>query len=178
MGTFSNPADIVRQCGVSQGMAVGDFGTGAGQYAHLIAAAVAPHGTVYAFDIQKDLLKRLEGELSAEEAKNVHPLWVDLEDTAGTGLRAGALDLAFIINILFQIENKEAFVREVLRTLRPGGRALIVDWKESYGHVGPHPDHVISEQDAQKLFTDGGFDLDRSLDAGAHHYGFLFRKPL
>ncbi len=175
---FSDPKDILRQCGISPGSTVGDFGTGAGSYAHEAATYVGPHGVVYAFDVQKDLVTRLAHEVEGKKENVIHPLWVDLEHPKGTGIKEGVLDVAIVTNILFQIENKDTFIKEIARVLRPGGRALIVDWKESFGHMGPHPDQVIKEGRARELFTDAGLTFDKILDAGAHHYGLLFRKPL
>jgi SAM-dependent methyltransferase len=173
---FSDPNNILRQCGVSPGSIVGDFGSGAGTYAHEAAALVGPQGVVYAFDIQKDLVARLTREIQAKKENVIHPLWVDLEHPKGTGLSAGTLDLGIAANVLFQVEDKNAFIKEIVRVLRPGGRLLLIDWKESFGHMGPHPDHVVRESDAQKTGSDAGLVLDKTIDAGAHHYGLIFRK--
>ncbi len=175
---FSDPNNILRQCGVSPGSVVGDFGSGSGSYAHEAAALVGPQGVVYAFDIQKDLVTRLAREVEGKKDNIIHPLWVDLEHHKGTGLAAGVLDLGIAANVIFQIVDKDIFIKEIARVLRPGGRLLVIDWKESFGHMGPHPDHVVRESDARRILTDAGLVFDKTIDAGAHHYGLLFRKPL
>lgn len=175
---FSDPHNILRQCGVSLGSVVGDFGTGSGAYARALAALVGEKGTVYAFDVQKELITALGKEIAGSKEQVIHPLWVDLEAPRGSMLGDATLDLAVVANLLFQIEHKEGFMREVTRVLRPGGRLLLIDWKESFGNIGPHKDHVVSEARAKELARDAGLSLDRSIEAGAHHYGFTFRKPL
>ncbi|MBP9771530.1 MAG: methyltransferase domain-containing protein [Candidatus Pacebacteria bacterium] len=175
---FSNPSEILRQCGISAGSTVGDFGVGEGTYTREAAHLVGPQGIVYAFDIQKNLIARLLRDVAREKSSVIHPLWVDLEVPKGTKLSDGALDLAIVANILFQVEEKDTFIREVFRVLRQGGRALIVDWKESFGNTGPHADHVVNEATAREHFVKAGFVFDKSVEAGAHHYGLIFRKPL
>jgi ubiquinone/menaquinone biosynthesis C-methylase UbiE len=173
---FSNPADILRQCGISVGSVVGDFGTGSGVYAHEAAKFVGTNGVVYAFDVQKHLIARLIKDIEHLKNKVIHPLWIDLEHEKGTGLNDDVLDLAICANVLFQIEKKESFIKEVARVIRPGGRVLVVDWKESFGHLGPHPESVVPAREAQQLLNIAGLEFDKTIAAGAHHYGFLFRK--
>lgn len=173
---FSSPAHIVRQCGISKGAVVGDFGTGAGSYAHEAAKEVGEHGVVYAFDVQKALVEKLAAEAKRVHNSPIRAMWIDLEHPKRTGLASGTLDLAIVANVLFQIEDKARFVKEIARVLRPGGRVLVIDWKESYGHTGPHPGHVVPSRDAQRLLLAEGLEFDKNVDAGAHHYGFVFRK--
>ncbi len=175
---FSNPSEILRQCGISAGSTVGDFGVGDGVYTREAAHLVGPQGIIYAFDIQKDLIAKLLRDVKREKTSVIHPLWVDLEADRGTMLTDGALDLAIVSNILFQVEHKDVFLHEVSRVLRPGGRVLVVDWKESFGNMGPHKDHVVDETRARALLAEASLVFDRSIDAGAHHYGLIFRKPL
>lgn len=173
---FSSPTEILRQCGISPGSVIGDFGTGAGAYAHEAAKLVGTGGAVYAFDVQKGMIERLAREVKDVKDNVIHPLWVDLELPRGTLLEDGVLDLAIIANILFQIENKESFMKEVARVVRPSGRVLAVDWKESFGNMGPHPGHVVTEARTKELARDAGLTFDKNIDAGAHHYGLIFRK--
>jgi hypothetical protein len=51
----------------------------------------------------------------------------------------------------------------------------VVDWEDSFGGMGPHPDCVICKQAAIDLFEAAGFILEREYPAGEHHYGLAFR---
>ena len=66
--------------------------------------------------------------------------------------------------------------RKHLECLRKKGRILFVDWSDSFGGIGPRPEDIVSEENAKTLFEDAGFKLDSSFDAGAHHYGLIFKK--
>jgi SAM-dependent methyltransferase len=86
------------------------------------------------------------------------------------------VDSAILSNVLFQVEDKPSCVAEVRRILKPGGKVLVVDWRESYRNMGPHIDHVVTEVEAKRLFEGAGFALVKKVDAGSHHYGFIFKK--
>lgn len=173
---FSNPGQILDAFGISPGMVVGDFGTGDGAYARELARRVGRDGIVYAFDVQKQMIDKLVAYVEHERTTTIRPIWCDLELPHGTTLGDRSLDVAVIANIFFQIEHKEAFLAEVARTLRPNARVLVVDWSESYGHMGPHPDHVVSHDDMKGFARGAGLVFDKTIDAGEHHYGLVFRK--
>ncbi len=173
---ISHPNDILRQIGVSDGMVIADLGTGSGVHARELVKHAGAQSTIYALDVQKDLVTRLAKEAREENISNLHPIWADLEEPKGTTLADGIVDLVLLSNTLFQIEHKAQLLVEAYRILRPLGRMLIVDWKESFGMMGPHPDQVVSEETARMLAEKAGFTFEKKIDAGEHHYGLLLRK--
>src|SRR4249919_3074499 len=60
------PAEIFRAMGLTDGDVVADLGCGTGWFARRMARAVAPRGTVYAVDIQPEMLDLLRGYVAAE----------------------------------------------------------------------------------------------------------------
>ncbi len=171
---FSNPEKILIQFGVSKGTSVADFGAGTGFYAKLLAEKVGETGKVYAIDVHKDMVRKLGRE--AEGIANLEAVWGDLEHEGGSGLPDDSIDVVVIANTLFSLENKEAVAKEAKRVLRKKGRVLLVEWADSFAGLGPHSDHVVTEEKATKIFTDAGFVLDHEIEAGEHHYGLVFRK--
>ena len=77
---------------------------------------------------------------------------------------------------LFLIEDKEVAITEMLRTLRPGGQFIIVDWTESFAGLGPQPGHVFPLADTVALLESQGCTFEREFPAGDHHYGVAFKK--
>lgn len=173
---FSDPAHNIEQFDLEKGMHVADFGAGSGFYAIIAAKAVGEEGKIYAIDIQKDLLFRLKKEAERQGILNIEIIWGDIEENESTKLRAGSVDRVIVSNILFQIEKKEAVVQEVGRVLKPGGKVLVIDWTDSFNNMGPAPKHVFTEVLAKKLFEYGGFAIERSIQAGDHHYGFIAKR--
>ena len=157
-------------------MFVADLGTGSGFFARAAARLVGPRGVVWAVDAQREMLPRLKNVAEGEGLTNIEILEGNAEVVGGTHLPEGAFDYVIAANLLFSIEHKHEFVAEVRRILKKGGNALIIDWSDSHGGLGPHPDHVVREADAEKLFEAQNFSIVRKIHAGAYHWGFLARK--
>ncbi len=173
---FSDPQKIMESCGIQAGMEIADFGAGSGFYTIAAARALIATGRVYAIDVQKDLLVKIRNQAISQGLYNVEIIWGDVEKPSGTHLADASIDLVFLTNILFQLEQKQAVLDEIKRILRPNGRVLVVDWNDSFGGIGPAPEKVFLKKDAQEMFEKNGFHLDREIVAGPHHYGLIFKK--
>lgn len=173
---FSDPIKIVEQCGIQPGMDIADFGSGSGFYSLAASKALTSTGRVYAIDAQKDLLTKLKNHAVREGQYNIEVVWGDIEKIGGTKLRDSSVDLIFICNVFFQLENKEGALKEALRILKPRGRVVFVDWADSFGGIGPHQKSVFKKDKAVPFFEKFGFSMDKEILAGSHHYGFIFKK--
>lgn len=173
---FSDPSHNIAQFELQSGNKVADLGAGTGTLSILLAQAVGDAGKVYAIEVQKALLEKLKNHVSEARGHNIEALWGDIERLHGTHLKDHTVDAALASNVLFQVEQKDGFVAETKRILKPGGKVLLIDWSESFRGMGPHIDHVVTEGEARRLFEKGGFQFVRKIEAGAHHYGMIFRK--
>ena len=174
---FSSPHENILQLGLREGMKVGDLGAGSGHYARAAAAVVGHSGKVYAVDIQEDVLKHLKLNTHAHHERVIDAIWGDIEKPGGTHLRDASLDAVILANTFFQVENRFGLLNEIRRVLKSGGKFMLVDWAGSYGGMGPAPEKVGSEHDAEAFFINGGFHKVKSFRAGPHHYGIIFSSP-
>ncbi len=176
---FSDPNTIVPQLHIQLGASVADLGAGTGAYSLALAKAVGPSGKVYACEVQKDMLTRLENDARERGATNIQAVLSNIEAHLGTKLRDQSIDWVIIANVLFQAEDRDGLIKEVSRILKPSGSVLLVDWMESFGNLGPHPKDVITAVDAEKKFAEAGFKKSpQAIHAGSHHYGIIFKKTL
>jgi ubiquinone/menaquinone biosynthesis C-methylase UbiE len=171
---FSVPRENVLQAGLHEGMKVGDFGAGSGHYSRAAAAIVGSSGKVYAIDVQEDVLKHIKLNTHEIHQHIIETVWGDIEKPGGTHLRDASLDVVLLANVLFQVENRFGLLAEIKRVLAPGGKLMLVDWAGSYSGMGPAPEKVVPEHDAEALFINGGFHKVKSFRAGPHHYGIVF----
>jgi len=172
---FMSPLEIVAGLGLTPGMTVADFGAGAGAYALALAQTVRPGGRVYAVDVQKALLARLEQEAADQKITNLVFTWGDLGTVGGSTLPDQSCDLVLMSNLLFQLPGVYPTALEAKRILKPSGRLAVIDWTDSYGGLGPPPDRIITAAAAEKIFAEAGFVVAGHLPAGDHHWGLLFK---
>ena len=175
-GLFLHPANVLASVGIEAGMKVADFGAGSGFFTRAAARAVGPTGTVWAVDMNPDLLVRIKNIALAEGLHNVEIVRGDLEEKEGSHLPKGQFDMVIAANILFSIEDKHAFAKEIVRVLGPQGRALILDWRGSFDGLGPHPDNVITTGAARDVFESVGLVYAGDVPAGSFHWGFIVHK--
>ncbi len=173
---FSHPNKNIDQLGLIPGMKVADLGAGTGAYAIPAAQAVGEKGRVYAVEVQKDLVAKLKTHAEQARVKNIEYLWGDIEQRGGTHVGDELTDFVILANVLFQAADKVGLITEVRRILKKGGKVAVIDWKESFGGIGPAVQEVVSEPKAKELFSQHGFQLVRSISAGDHHYGLIFTK--
>lgn len=174
---FSDPNKNIEQLDLGKGNYVADFGAGSGFYSFAAAEVVGHSGRVYAIDIQKDLLDKLKNEArNVRHLTNIDIIWGDLDHLGGTRLRENSIDVVIVANVFFMLEKKDNACMEIKRILKKGGRVLVVDWASSFGGIGPQHQDIFSEEAARVIFKKHGFTEDRTIAAGAQHYGIIFRK--
>jgi ubiquinone/menaquinone biosynthesis C-methylase UbiE len=169
---FSNPVKNLKALGLREDDIVADLGAGTGFYS-VAAGQLVPRGKVYAIELQKDFLTTIKSRVYDLGLRNVEIIWGNVEKIGGTKIADNAIDVAIVSNILFQVEDKEKFIDEVKRILKPKGRVLLVDWSESsiMGNTA-----IIFKDKARNLFEKEGFRFERDIDAGEHHYGMILSE--
>ncbi|MFA5773193.1 MAG: class I SAM-dependent methyltransferase [Candidatus Paceibacterota bacterium] len=172
---FTNPEQNILHLGLTEGMRVADFGAGTGFYSKAASAKVGYTGKVYAIEVQKDLVKRLESEIKSWGILNIDCIWGDIEKRNGTKISDQSVDVVIVSNVLFQAEDKLGLIDEAKRVLKKGGKVLLIDWSDSFGGMGPTTESVVTESMAKELFEKRGFKLEESISTSAHHYGIIFK---
>ena len=175
MLNFSNPSSVLEQFGIGDASIVVDLGSGSGHYSLAAAQMVGETGHVYAIDVQKDMLGHLAEEAEKQGIKTIDVIHADIEMADGTRLQDALADVVIISNTLFQTEDKTQVLTEAKRLLRSRGRLLLIDWSDSHGGLGPNESLVFDEAHARELLSSVGFEVEKDIPSGAHHYGLICR---
>lgn len=178
---FTDPVKNLKAFGLREDSIVADLGAGTGYYT-LALGALLPRGKIYAVEITKDFLTTIKNKVSDAHLNNVEILWGDVEKRGGTQIGDNIADAVVASNVLFQVEDKNNFVEEIKRILKPQGRVLVIDWMvepasdSSSGSSFASLKGAVPKSKAQEIFERKGFVLERDIDAGAHHYGMILTK--
>lgn len=172
-----NPLFILNKVGLEEGMKVGDLGCGGRGFFTLQAARlVGDKGTVYGVDVLKSALQSLKSEAEANGIYNVKPVWSNLEIYGATKINDGFLDVALIINVLFQVKEKDIVLKEAWRMLKREGKLLVIDWKKTGAPFGPPVEMRVSKERVKKIAESLNLILLEEFEAGNYHYGLIFKK--
>lgn len=174
--SFLNPARFVASLEIPRGSIVADFGAGSGFYAIPLAEKVGPEGKVYAFDIQKQAIEQIRSRARLHHLLNIEAVTADLEIKRGTRLKDHVVDAVLAASILHQAADPGAVLEEAARIIKPGRKLVIVEWDQSQFPGGPKPQLRIPKSKARQYAEAAGFQLDREIAAGSHHYALIFRR--
>lgn len=175
--SFIKVPEVIELLKVEEGMRVGDFGCGASGYFLIpISQKVGDDGKVYALDIQKTVLKSLEGLCVQKGLNNVEVVWSDIESYGSAKILESSLDKILLINVLFQTKNHKEVFREILRLLKIGGNLVFVDWLAGNTLVGPPENLRVSKEKIMEIAHSLNLEIKKEFEPGPYHYGFLFEK--
>lgn len=172
--SFFDPEEILKKMKLDKNVTNAvEFGCGYGTFS--IPAARIVKGTIYAIDIDPDMVALTQ---KAAEGKKLNNIQVILRDfiEEGTGFADENVDYAILFNIL-HFENPQRLLREAWRNLKLGGTLGIIHWKYDPKtprgpslEIRPKPYQCIEWAKAV------GFSSPEQLDLKPYHYGIVLKK--
>ena len=141
------PDLVLAALDLKPGMAVADIGAGTGYYAWRMAQSVGTGGTVYAVDIQPEMIQMLERQIARRGTANVKPVLGTLTEPR---LPANALDLAIMVDVYHEFEFPYEMLAAITRALKPGGRLVFVEFRGNDPTVPIKPLHTMAESQVRK----------------------------
>ena len=173
--SFFNPECIVSKLDCSGGDVV-EFGCGYGLFT--IPAARLVSGTVYALDIDPQMIAATRSHAAKAECTNVVALERDFLAN-GCSRPDSSAAYAMLFNILHIAEAHE-LLRETYRVLAPGGKAGVIHWKLDPSSprgpslsIRPHPEQCRAWAEQTGL----RFIRREDLCCCSWHWGMLLEKP-
>lgn len=173
---FFDADKILRAFGLDKLTDVAEFGCGYGTFTFPAARMVS--GTVYAFDIEADMVGRLEEKCRQGGVSNVAARVRDFV-ADGTGLADASMDAALLFNILHHDE-PVALMREARRIIKPGGILAVIHWNhDPTTPRGPAMEIRPRPEQCAEWGLEAGFSFgeEGKFDFPPYHYGLLFWKP-
>jgi len=172
---FFTPSDTLCKLGLtSSHRDVLDMGCGYGTFA--VPAARLCAGTVYAIDVEGDMV---EATRTAAQDAGLSNVVVRRRDftTEGSGLADASVDYVMLFNIL-HAEDPHVLLDEARRVLSPSGMLGAMHWNYDPAtprgpsmEIRPRPEQILAwaEEAGFRVIPPGKVDLP------AYHYGFAFR---
>jgi ubiquinone/menaquinone biosynthesis C-methylase UbiE len=139
--------------GVREGQTCVDLGSGTGVFALPMAGMVGKKGHVYAVDNSDIMMEHIK---SKNPPPNLKPV---LADVTSTGLPGAVANICLLASILHEVKEPGRLVAEAARLLKPGGRAVVVDYRAEQDSPGPPQRKRISRERLGQLFSEAGLKL-------------------
>lgn len=118
------PDRVIAALNLKRGQIVADIGAGTGYFSMRIAKSDAMP-KVYAVDIEPSMVSYLRERAAKEGLKNV----TAIQAAADQPNLPEPVDLILIVDTYHHIGNREAYFRRLAKSIKPGGRVAIIDFK-------------------------------------------------
>ena len=138
---------VLDELGLKPGMIVADVGAGSGYYSSRMAERVGPGGTVYAVDVQPEMIDILRLQMSQRRVSNVKPILCTETDPR---LPAGTVDLAIMVDVYHELEYPYEMLAAIVKALKPGGRVVFVEFRGDDPSVPIKALHTMTEAQVRK----------------------------
>lgn len=148
------PDRVVRELGIKPGSTVADLGAGVGYFTWRLAGAVGEKGKVIAVDIQPGMLERLKQNLAE---RNIHNVEAVLGAEDDPHLPAGQVDLVLLVDVYHELQKPELTMEQVRRSLKPGGRVVLIEYRKEDPSIPIQPLHKMSVREVRDELEPMGY---------------------
>lgn len=160
-----NPMETLLKIGLQNDQTLCDIGAGSGIFT--IPAALFTKNLVYALEKNKELLSAIDTKARQNGITNIRLIEVrddsfDIEDET--------IDIAIMVTVLHEIDNKATILEEVKRMLKPGGKFAVIEFHKRQTTMGPPMAYRIAQEEITELLIGKGFVLQDSFDLGENLY--------
>ncbi len=167
------PKETLEKVGLQKGMDFADIGCGVGYFTLPAARLIGTGAKAYALDVSSALLDILKEKTREEGIGNIVTV---LSDAYDMKLAAETADFALCCNVVHEIEDQKAFLREIARVVKQGGTLAVIEWKMVRGEKGPRMEERIPPGDLESLLRSCGFDGFEQKDINSDLYAVIAKK--
>ena len=152
---------LIEALGVRPGQTVCDMGCGNGFYTLELARLVGPKGTVYAVDIQPEMLQMLAHNAAAARLRNVRPI---LGTPIDPRLPSGAIDMVLCVDVYHEFSHPEAMLARIRESLSPDGTLVLAEFRGEDLAVPIKPLHKMTKDQVRRELEPAGFAVVKEFD--------------
>jgi predicted methyltransferase len=147
---WQKPHQVIHALGLKPDAVVADIGAGTGYFAARLANML-PKGTVYAVDIEPDMVRYLSERAKREKLGNLKAV----RGRAGDPALPALVDLALFVDVYHHIDDRERYFRALAASLKPGGRVAVIDFRLDARRGPPKAARVAPERVKAELAAAG-----------------------
>jgi len=167
------PDLVVDSLNLAPGDVVADIGAGTGYFTFRMAPKVA-NGRVFAVDIQPEMLEIMQGRIDDRSIENVTLVQGTERDTR---LPADSVDVALMVDAYHEFAYPREMMQSIQEALRPGGRAVLIEYRKEDPSVPIKPLHKMTEAQVKKEMAAVGLEWVKTLDMLPRQHFIVVEKP-
>lgn len=167
------PDLLLAELNLKPGMVVADIGAGTGYHSRRVSSVVGPTGKVYAVDVQPQMVQFLSRLSREKEFANVKPVLSTVDDVR---LPPASVDLAIMVDVYHELEFPFEVMASILKSLKPGGRVVFVEYRAEDPNVPIKTLHKMSEAQIKREAAAHALEWERTASGLPWQHVVVFRK--
>lgn len=120
------PAKLMAALKLKPGDVVADIGAGSGYFTFRLADKVGPTGKVYAVEIQQEMLDIIDKRMKERGVTNISGVLGKIDDPK---LPPNSVDLILMVDVYHEFSHPYEMTTSMVRSLKPGGRIVFVEYR-------------------------------------------------
>ena len=162
---WQKPELVVQKLGDLTGKTIADIGAGSGYFSFRLLGKA---NKVVAVDIDKRFIQFMDS-ISTQLPVNLESRFeARLASETDPRLNTMECDGAIIVNTYCYIKNRVAYLKTLMKGLKPDSKLVIIDFKKKETTIGPPNEERLGMGEVEKDLLDAGFKSivtdDTSLD--------------
>jgi ubiquinone/menaquinone biosynthesis C-methylase UbiE len=167
------PELLLSALKIRAGDAVADIGAGTGYYTRRLAKLVDERGTVFAVEIQQEMLDILTNKMAEASIRNVRPVLGTITDPK---LPRAAVDLILMVDVYHEFDHPYEMTDAMCRALKPGGRLVFVEFRAEDPKVPIKRVHKMSEAQVRKEMSVHPLEWAETIGTLPRQHVIVFKK--
>jgi len=165
---------LLSKLPISPGDSVADIGAGTGYFSLPMAERVGENGTVFAVDIQPEMLAIIEDRSTAIGINNLQRVLATVNDPR---LPDDTLNMVLFVDAYHEFEWPREVMTAVYDSLVPGGKVVLIEYRAEDPDVPIKPLHKMTEKQARTELEAVGLVFVSNEDFLPQQHFLVFEKP-
>jgi SAM-dependent methyltransferase len=167
------PETALDKIGIRPGVTVADVGAGVGYFSLRLARRVGKEGTVYAIDVQPEMIGMLKERAAKANLSNIIPV---LGSESDPKLPAKSSDLILLVDVYHEFSQPQRMLHKIREALKDEGRLVLLEYRKEDPHIPIRSEHKMSIPEVKTEVEAEGFRLENVLKDLPRQHIFIFKK--
>lgn len=166
-----SPTKTLIEIGLQDGMVLCDIGAGSGIFT--VSAAKITTENVFAVDINPEMISRVIEKANTQGLQNIRTIRTD---GVSFDLPNACCDIALMVTVLHEIDEKATFLCETKRILRTDGTLAVIEFHKRKTPMGPPEAHRLGVDEVAEIVSEYGFHENKRFALGDNFYCIIFEN--